>query len=502
MSRSRVVLGCIATGAALCLSLPPWGWWPLAFAGLVGLDRLIADQPFGARLARGYGVALTLFLPGLYWIEDLTLPGWLIAAVVYSGMLGLGIAAVPPGRGRWLALPGTWALAELLRWTWPFGGVPLANLAIGQVAGPLAPVARIAGSLGLVLVTVLAGTALAAATRRCWSWAAALGAAVVAIAALAMVAPRGHQVDRIEVALVQGGGPQGTRADDTDERLVFERHLEASEQVEQPVDLVVWPEDVVDVEGPVAETREGDELADLARELDTTLVVGVVEGEGDYFRNAAVVFEPDGSIGDRYDKVHRVPFGEYVPLRTVLEPIAGEDLVDRDAIGGDGPAYVDTPVGRLAVAISWEIFFGDRVREGVEAGGLLVLNPTNGSSFTGTVVQTQQVASSRLRAIETGRWVLQVAPTGFTAIVDADGEVVERTSISEQDVLQGTVGLREGLTIYTRLGSWPALLLAAAGIAAGWSLELRGSRRAAATALTATGSDRNRAGDGDEVVGG
>ena len=231
LSRPRTILGCVATGAALCLSLPPWGWWPLAFVGLVGLDRLIADQPFGARLARGYGVALTLFLPGLYWIGDLTLPGWLIAAVVYSAMLGLGIAAVPPGRGRWLALPGTWALAELLRWTWPFGGVPLANLAIGQVAGPLAPVARVAGSLGLVIVTVLAGTALAAATRRCWSWAAGLARGRLVIVALAMVAPRGHEVDSIEAALVQGGGPQGTRAEDTNERVVFERHLEASELV-------------------------------------------------------------------------------------------------------------------------------------------------------------------------------------------------------------------------------------------------------------------------------
>ena len=94
-------------------------------------------------------------------------------------------------------------------------------------------------------------------------------------------------------------------------------------------------------------------------------------------------------------------------------------------------------------------------------------------------MQTQQVASSRLRAIETGRWVLQVAPTGFTAIVDADGDVVQRTSISEQEVLQGTVGLREGLTIYTRLGNLPALLLAAALIAAGWVVERRGSRRRA-----------------------
>jgi apolipoprotein N-acyltransferase len=106
----------------------------------------------------------------------------------------------------------------------------------------------------------------------------------------------------------------------------------------------------------------------------------------------------------------------------------------------------------------------------------LVLNPTNGSSFTGTIVQTQQVASSRMRAIETGRWVGQVAPTGFTAVVDDRGNVLERTAVSERAVIQREMELREGLTIYTRWGNGPALVLALALIAGGWSIEL-GRRR-------------------------
>jgi apolipoprotein N-acyltransferase len=104
-----------------------------------------------------------------------------------------------------------------------------------------------------------------------------------------------------------------------------------------------------------------------------------------------------------------------------------------------------------------------------------VLNPTNGSSFTGTIVQTQQVASSRMRAIESGRWVLQVAPTGFSAIVDHTGEVLERTAVSERRVLQREVQLRQGLTIYTRLGNGPGLVLAGLCIAAGWAVERRRS---------------------------
>jgi apolipoprotein N-acyltransferase len=138
---------------------------------------------------------------------------------------------------------------------------------------------------------------------------------------------------------------------------------------------------------------------------------------------------------------------------------------------------LDVPgaVGRTSVAISWEVFFSDRVREGVRDGGRIVLNPTNGSSFTGTIVQTQQVASSRLRAIESGRWVLQVAPTGFSAVVDDHGRVLARTAVSERRVLQQRVRLREGLTWFATVGLAPALGLAAMSLLAArlWSRRLR-----------------------------
>jgi apolipoprotein N-acyltransferase len=92
----------------------------------------------------------------------------------------------------------------------------------------------------------------------------------------------------------------------------------------------------------------------------------------------------------------------------------------------------------MAVAISWEIFFGGRVNDGVKHGGSFIINPTNGSSYTWTVLQSQQVASSRLRAMEQGRWVVQAAPTGFSAFIAPDGTVIDRTSVSEQEVITGT----------------------------------------------------------------
>jgi apolipoprotein N-acyltransferase len=481
LRRERLVdLAAVATGAVTAFALPPWGWWPLAFVGLVALDRLIADVGRRTRFRRGLLVGLGLYVPSLAWMIDLTAPGYVVAAAFYAALLGVAAMLVPAtAPGRWLALPGAIAITELLRWSWPFGGVPLSSLAVGQVAGPLAPVLRIGGALLLVEVTVIVGVALAAALSRRWL-AAGVGAGVALAIVLGGIAgPRGEPVGTRLVALVQGGGPQGTRASDTDERVVFERHLRASADVETPVDLVVWPEDVVDVSEPVAETREGRELSALARRLDAPLVVGVVEDVGrDHFRNAAVAYDANGDIVDRYDKVHRVPFGEYVPLRSLVERFAGDDLTSREALVGDHPAELDTPAGRLSVAISWEVFFGDRVREGVEDGAGIVINPTNGSSYTGTMVQTQQVANSRMRAIENDRWVLQVSPTGFSAIVGPDGTVHQRSSVSESTVIQGTVGMREGTTLYTRVGLLPAWIIAVASLALGWAAAWRQRRRA------------------------
>ncbi|MEQ1788214.1 MAG: apolipoprotein N-acyltransferase, partial [Acidimicrobiales bacterium] len=279
---------------------------------------------------------------------------------------------------------------------------------------------------------------------------------------------------------VQGGGEQGTRKTDAGVLEVFERHVDATDLVEPPVDLVVWPEDVIDTDEDFASDPWADVVGSLAAEVGAPMIVGTVEGAGpEHFRNAAVLVGTDGEILQRYDKVHRVPFGEYVPLRGLLEPLAGDALPDRDALIGDLPGHLDVPgpVGRVAVPVSWEIFFPDRTREGIEAGGRLVLNPTNGASFTGTIVQTQQVASSRMRAIETGRWVAQVAPTGFTAVIDDDGRVLERSRISETIVIQRSLELREGLTIYTRLGNLLGVVLAGLLLAAGWAMQRIDDRR-------------------------
>jgi apolipoprotein N-acyltransferase len=177
-------------------------------------------------------------------------------------------------------------------------------------------------------------------------------------------------------------------------------------------------------------------------------------------------------VTSRYDKVRRVPFGEYVPLRGLLESLgAPVDQVPTDAVAGTTPAVITLPDGTpMAVVISWEVFFGGRAREGVKAGGELIINPTNGASYTGTILQTQQVASSRLRAIETGRWVVQAAPTGFSEFVTPDGDVIDRTAVSEQAVIRHEVDLRTGPTWYVTVGDAPWIVLLLLELAAAWAL--------------------------------
>jgi apolipoprotein N-acyltransferase len=500
-SKLRVALLVLAAGLLIAASMPPLGWWALAPVGIAVLDRLLDGRPPASRFWRTYFALVTVFLPTWFWMQYLTLPGWLIASAFYPLLFGAGAALLPPGRaGRWIALPGMWVLVDALRGRWPFGGVPLSTLALSEVAGPLAAIARVGGALLLTGITVVAGVGLAAATRRAWRAVGIATVVVVALVGWAAVAPRGHDLSALRIAVVQGGGPTGHRDVEEDDARVFQAHLAASKLIRQPVDLVVWPEDVVDVDGDVENTPEGHELSALAERLDVPVIAGTVESYGSKFRNSAVVFLPDGTIGDRYTKVRRVPFGEYTPLRSLLERIERSALVPNEAFPGQDPATLDTPAGRMGVAISWEVFFSDRTRNAIGNGGSVLLNPTNGATFRGTQVQAQQLAASKLRAIETGRWVVQAAPTGYSALVTPDGRVVTRTDIGDQTVLQQTIQRRSGQTIATRVGDWLALGAALAAIACGWAVDRRQRARSTnvndgrrSTAAPASTPDGNQA---------
>ena len=471
----------VVAGLALAASLPPWGFWPLGFIGMALWVELLTEASPWRRAGLSALVSVSWLGPATVWMADFSLIGWPAALGAFAAMHAIAGALVPPDQRRRSAFCAAVTLAELLRWTWPFGGVPLATMAMAQVSGPLALAARIGGPLLLTGLTAVAGVTLAAILAGRWQ-PSAVGLAVLAVAALgAVFAPGSQHVgdadSRIVVAAVQGGGPQNTRADICEQRGVFERHLNTTrQQVRTPVDLVVWPEDVVhpSAERAVTPSRceqpllsQGEAraaLSQLAVDLDAVVVAGLFErtADGDANRNYVAAYDSSGTVVDTYDKVQLVPFGEYVPLRSTVEGFSDE-LPARDVRAGssDDPAVLDTALGPLGVSISWEIFFDHRARDAIGRGdGEILLNPTNGSSYWLTVVQTQQIASSRLRAIETDRWVVQAAPTGFSAVITPDGDVIERSAVSESRVVQTTVELRRGDTLAVRLGAWPTALAA------------------------------------------
>ncbi|HWW54726.1 MAG TPA: apolipoprotein N-acyltransferase, partial [Acidimicrobiales bacterium] len=217
------------------------------------------------------------------------------------------------------------------------------------------------------------------------------------------------------------------------------------------------------------------------RRLSATIVAGITEPVGDTrFRNAAVAWAPAGQVVARYDKVHRVPFGEYIPGRSLIRHFVNLDNVSRDAIAGHGPGLLGTPAGTMGVVISYEVFFSERARAAIRAGGQVLLVPTNTASYTTSQVPDAEIATARLRAWETGRDVVMAAPTGFSAIIGPRGQVRARSGLGTARILTAAVTRRTGLTPYGRAGDGPFVALSLVLLAAAW---LAGRRRAAAALL-------------------
>jgi len=270
------------------------------------------------------------------------------------------------------------------------------------------------------------------------------------------------------VAAVQGGGPRGTSAEQVDPATVTKAHLKALAKVPKGTQLTVLPEDVVGLSRPLRGSWQSKALSSAAHSLSTTLLAGVTTPGGPTsFHNFVVAYGPRGQVLGAVEKVHRVPFGEYVPARSLLSHIADLSGVPKDAIVGTQPEILTTPAGRLGVLISFEVFFSDRSGDAVAHGATLLVVPTNTTSYPTSQMPAQELAAARLQAVERGRDLVQASPTGYSAIINNKGTVVARSSLSAQDVLLGTVALRSGATPFSSVGSWPTLVLAAACLLAG-----------------------------------
>ena len=492
--RGRIALPALAAGVLLALSLPPWGWWPLGPAGAALLYWRLAGQRARTRLWTGWLAGLGCYGPGLLWARAFNWYGAVILIMVEALFFAAAALLTPPRRGRAPAFIAAATLVEAVRMTWPFGGLPLGGVFLGQADGPLLALARLGGPLlltagvwagGVAIATLVSGLVRARTDQRAGTVVAARGAALLvglglAIGIGSLVPDGGPAVRSISVAAVQGGGRRGLDKEQVDPATVFAAQLRATRPLvamTPPPSLVLWPEDVIALAGPLRGSSQEATMAAEARRLHTTLVAGVTEpASATTFRNEIVVWAPDGRIVGTFEKVHRVPFGEYVPYRSFISHFADLSEVPTDAVPGHGTGLLRTPAGPLGTLVSFEVFYANRSRQSVRTGAELLIVPTNTASYATAQVPTQEVAADAVQAVETGRDVIQAAPTGYSAVVDQRGRVVERSVLGRRQVLTATVPLRRGFTPYDHLGDLPFLVLAAVALAAGWARQRRATR--------------------------
>ncbi len=513
--RGRVLVPSLAAGLLLAFSLPPWGWWPLAFAGAAVLFVRLQGLRLRSRALAGWAAGMGCFVPGLWWAASFNWYGAAVLMAAESLFLATAAVLVPPQRWRSPAFAGACTLLEAARMTWPFGGLPLGGIFLGQAGGPLLGAARLGGPLLLTALVWLGGAgigslalaalgALGARSRaragtnpgtnpgtnanpgstptRAISGALSLVAVFAAAAAGALAPAGGPRVRTLTVAAVQGGGRRGTTAAQVDPTAVFNAQVAATGRLNgrsQPAPrLVVWPEDVIALGPRLAGTPQAARRAAIARRLGATVVAGVTEAVSPTaFRNQAVVWGPGGQVAGVYEKVHRVPFGEYVPDRSFFAHFASLSAVPLDAIPGRSTGELRTAAGRIGVMLSYEVFFAGRGRSAVRAGAELLVVPTNTASYASSQVPAAEVAADRVQAVEEGRDLVQAAPTGYSTVVTATGAVERQSTLGARQVLVATVGLRTGATMYEQLGDPPVLALAAVGTALGAATLLADGRR-------------------------
>jgi apolipoprotein N-acyltransferase len=489
--RGRLAVPSLAAGVLLALSLPPWGWWPLAIAGAGLLYWRLGGEPLRARLWAGWLAGLGCYAIGLFWARAFNWYGAVVLVLVEALFVAAAAALTPPTRGRALAFVGACTLTEAVRMTWPFGGLPLGGVFLGQAGGPLLQLARLGGPL-LVTAAVWA-CGVAAATVVTWTVARvrqverplpALAGACIVLAGIVVlcvagtVAPDGGSpVRTLEVALVQGGGVRGLSKEQVSPTTVYDAQVAAAVELARrgaSPGLVLWPEDVVALDRTLAGSPEAAFLSRLARQLRSTVMAGVTEpASATTFRNEVVAWGPSGRIVAVFEKVHRVPFGEYVPARSFFAHFADLSGVPTDAVPGHGSGLMRTPAGPLGVLVSFEIFYAGRSHSSVRAGAELLAVPTNTSSYSTSQVPSQEIAAAKVQAVQTGRDLVQAAPTGFSAVVTQRGVVVERSVLGARQVLTATVALRRGMTPYDHWGDLPVLLFSAVALAGGWLRQRR-----------------------------
>ena len=469
-------------GVAAGLAFEPYHWVLLLPLAVTAVTLLAVRGP---RLRSGFwvgfvfGTAFMLVL--LPWLRVIGVYAWISLAVVeglFYGLAGLAARAVVrlPGWPVWAA--AAWVLVEALRSVLPFGGFPWGRLAFAVEDTPVAATFAYLGAPGATFVVALLGTTLAWAVLRVRRTPvrAVVGVLVAAgLACLASLVPydagRGATVT---VAAVQGNVPGEGLEAFAERRAVLDNHVDATIELGGRIDagtsprpdLVVWPENSSDID-PYADPSARAEIGQAAEAVGVPLLMGAVVGDrvDQGWYNRAIVWSADGQPGKYYDKLHPVPFGEYIPLRSLLAPrVPALRQIPNDMVAGTRPGVLQVGPATAGVLMCFEVAYDGLLRALVDDGADVIVVPTNNATYTGTGQVEQQFAMSRLRAVETGRYVVVASTNGISGVIAPDGRVVERAPSRRRAVLEQDIELVTGRTPATVLGAWPERGLAAVSV--------------------------------------
>jgi apolipoprotein N-acyltransferase len=484
-------------GAALTLAFPPYDLWPVAVAAVAGLALLTHGRTAREGALVGLAAGLGLFVPLLHWTGVYVGPlPWLLLAVVqaaYLVPLGAASALVQrlPGWPVWLG--AVWVAQEALRTRWPYGGFPWGRLAFSQADAPSLGFAALGGAPLVTFAVALAGGLLALAVR-----AAArrhLGPAAVAVAGTGAVLAGGLAVPAtapdgptVTVAVIQGNVPRLGLDFNAQREAVLRYHVDTTRALAADVragdapapDLVVWPENASDID-PYANPSAARLITSAVEDIGVPVLVGALVGRGEQVENTGIVWTPGSGSGQTYVKRHPVPFAEYIPLRSVARRFSAEvERVRRDMASGQAPGILSVGPAVVGDVICFEVGYDGLVRDVVAGGGQVIAVQTNNATFGFTPQTEQQLAMSRLRAVEHARTVLVAATSGVSAVVAPDGSVRQRAEVFTRAALVAPVALSDRQSFATRLGAWPeaALCLLALGGAAFGLRRGRARRRA------------------------
>ena len=477
----------IAGGVLGALAFPVTNWWPLAWIWLLPalLSALVLPPRAAFRDAWLEGTVFFVLL--LRWLDHtfrhysaipwpLTwLPILLLAAycALYVGLAGAWVAWVRARRGPGLALATVaplWVAGEWLR-GWLMDGFPwgLAGYSQHQVL-PIIQIAELTGVYGVSFLLVAVNCALAALLALGWRRAlpglVAAGAGVLAVLAFGWSAlgQTGTPGGQARLAVIQPNIAQTLKWDPTRHAEIMDVYEALTREAARPVEVadptsrplaVIWPETAATI------FLRGDpallgRLERLSAELRMPLLVGSVDRREQprlQFLNSAFFLTGQGITG-KYDKIHLVPFGEYVPLAWLIGFVRSWAEFISDFGAGDRPTIMPLPGAPFGTVICYEVIFPDLFRRGVIAGAAFMANITNDAWFGETSGPWQHLGTVPLRAVENRVAIARAANTGVSAFVDPSGRVRRTLALGERGVLTDRLPLRHRETLYARWGDW------------------------------------------------